>query len=160
MDKAAHVDIRPARAQDHAALLALSPRLTIGVAPWRDPDRVARAVRGWIESSLGSASDEGHAVLVAVLDGRIAGLVSLGQWEHFSGEVDAYVGELVTDGAAEGRGVGRALMAAAEEWAAERGLARITLDTGIRNDRARRFYAAFGFEEEDVRLSKRVQPRA
>jgi ribosomal protein S18 acetylase RimI-like enzyme len=56
----------------------------------------------------------------------------------------------------EGRGAGRALMAAAEEWAASRGLSRITLDTGARNNRARRFYESAGFEEEDIRLTKPV----
>lgn len=157
MDKAAHFEIRPARPGDRAVLLAMSSRLTIGVAPWRDPDRVAAAVRGWIESSLASAGQDGHAMLVAVLDGQVAGLVSLGEREHFTGQVDAYIGELVTDEAAEGRGAGRALMAAAENWAAGRGLARITLDTGIRNQRARRFYATAGFEEEDIRLSRRVR---
>jgi ribosomal protein S18 acetylase RimI-like enzyme len=157
MDTAAHFEIRPARPQDRAALLALSSRLTIGVAPWRDPAKVAAAVRGWVESSLASASQDGHALLVAVLDGQVAGLVSLGEREHFTGEVDAYIGELVTSEAVEGRGAGQALMAAAEAWAAGRGLARITLDTGIRNQRARRFYAAAGFEEEDVRLSRPVR---
>jgi GNAT superfamily N-acetyltransferase len=47
--------------------------------------------------------------------------------------MDAYVGELVIGSAFEGRGAGRALMAAAERWAAERGLSRITLDTGAHN---------------------------
>ena len=159
MDQAADFDIRPVRPQDHPALLALSARLTIGVAPWRDPAKVASAVRGWIESSLASAGDDGHAVLVAVHGGQVAGLVSLAEREHFTGEVDAYVGELVTAEAVEGRGAGRALMAAAEKWAAGRGLARLTLDTGIRNQRARRFYAAIGFEEEDIRLSRAVHPR-
>lgn len=58
----------------------------------------------------------------------------------------------------EGRGVGRALMAAAEKWAASRGLSPITLETGARNHRARRFYERAGFEEEDIRLSKPVEP--
>lgn len=159
MDKVAHADIRPVRPEDHPALLALSARLTIGVAPWRDPEKVAGAVRGWIESSLASAGDDGHAVLVAVHGGQVAGLVSLAERKHFTGEVDAYVGELVTAEAAEGRGAGQALMAAAQEWAADRGLTRLTLDTGIRNQRARRFYAAIGFEEEDIRLSRAVHPR-
>jgi GNAT superfamily N-acetyltransferase len=150
--------IRPARPGDRAALLALSARLTIGVAPWRDPAKVAAAVRGWVESSLATAGDPGHAMLVAVAGGRVVGLVSLGQREHFSGEVDAYIGELVSE--ADGSGIGQALLAAAEEWAARRGLSRITLDTGARNDRARRFYGRAGYLEEDVRLTKAVTAAA
>jgi GNAT superfamily N-acetyltransferase len=157
MPESADFHIRPVREEDHLALLELSPRLTIGAAPWRDPAGFAAAARGWIESSLASAHEDGRAVLVALLDGRVAGLVSLAERRHFTGEMDAYVGELVTDEALEGRGAGRALMAAAERWAAQWGLARITLDTGARNRRARRFYEWTGFEEEEIRFSKAVR---
>jgi ribosomal protein S18 acetylase RimI-like enzyme len=158
MSESSDFDIRPAREEDYPALLELSPRLTTGAAPWRDPARFAAAARGWIESSLASAHEDGHAVMVALLDGRVAGMVSLAEREHFTGDLDAYVGELVTDRAVEGRGAGQALMAAAEEWAAGRGLSRITLETGVRNQRARHFYGKAGYEEEEVRLSKAVRP--
>jgi ribosomal protein S18 acetylase RimI-like enzyme len=151
-------EIRPVRAEDHQAVLALSPRLTIGAPPWRDPARFAAAARGWIETSLASAEDAGHAVFVAVRGGRVAGVVSVAEREHFTGDRDAYVGELVTGAAVEGRGAGRALMAAAQHWAAQRGLYRITLETGAANERARRFYASLGYEEEEIRLSKPVDP--
>ena len=160
MSEAAGIYIRSVRDEDHHALLELSPRLVIGAAPWRDPAAVAAAARDWIESSLASAHEDGHTVLVAQLEGRVAGLISLVERRHFTGEVDAYVGELVTDEALEGRGVGRALMAAAEQWAAGRGLSRIILDTGARNHRARRFYERFGFEQEEIRFSKAVEGSA
>jgi ribosomal protein S18 acetylase RimI-like enzyme len=156
MAETADFHIRPVRDADHPALLEFSPRLTIGAVPWRDPPGFAAAARGWIESSLASAREDGHAVLVALLDGRVAGLVSVVERPHFTGEMDAYVGELVIGSAFEGRGAGRALMAAAERWAAERGLSRITLDTGAHNHRARRFYERAGFEEEEIRFSKAV----
>ncbi len=158
MTEPADFDIRPACEEDRPALLELSPRLTIGAVPWRDPAKFAAATRGWIESSLVSAHEDGHAVLVALLGNRIAGMVSLAEREHFTGDLDAYIGELVTDSAAEGSGAGRALMAAAEKWAASRGLSRITLETGARNHRARRFYEKAGYEEEEIRLSKAVRP--
>jgi ribosomal protein S18 acetylase RimI-like enzyme len=157
MTNRAEFDIRPAVPDDHTALLSLSPRLAFGVAPWRDSRKVADAVRGWITSSLASARQEGHAVFVALLGGQVAGLVSLAEREHFTREMDAYIGELVVAAAVEGRGCGRALMAAAEEWAAGRGLAHITLETGADNHRARRFYERAGFQEEDIRLTKPVQ---
>jgi ribosomal protein S18 acetylase RimI-like enzyme len=156
MSESADFHIRPVREDDNHALLELSARLTIGAAPWRDPAGFAAAARGWIESSLASAHEDGHAMLVAVLDGCVAGLISLVESRHFTGEVDAYVGELITAEAFEGRGVGRALMAAAQQWAAGRGLSRIILDTGAHNHRARHFYERFGFEEEQIRFSKAV----
>jgi ribosomal protein S18 acetylase RimI-like enzyme len=150
--------IRPAEPGDHPALLGLSPRLTIGVAPWRDPAKVATAVRGWITSSLASAGRDGHDVLVALAGDQAAGLVSLAEREHFTGELDAYIGELAVDAAFEGHGAGRALIAAADQWAAGRGLAHITLETGARNYRARHFYQRAGFQEEDIRFTKPVRP--
>jgi ribosomal protein S18 acetylase RimI-like enzyme len=156
MSESIEFQIRPVREEDHQALLGLSPRLTIGAAPWRDPAGVAAAARGWIESSLASAHEDGRAMLVALLDGRVAGLISLVERRHFAGEMDAYVGELITAEALEGRGAGRALMAAGRQWAAGRGLSRIILDTGAHNHRARRFYERFGFEEEEIRFSMAV----
>ena len=108
---------------------------------------------------LAAAEDEGHAVLVALKGEQVAGMVSLAEREHFTGSLDAYVGELVIHSAMEGCGAGRALMAAAGEWAISRGLTRITLETGARNDRARSFYERTGFEEEDIRLSKPIDTK-
>lgn len=156
MNQPPGLDIRPARPEDLPALTELSPRLTIGVAPWRSPEKVAGAVRGWIESSLAQAQHDGHAVMVAVLDDQIAGIVSVAEHKHWTGDRDAYIGELITHSAIEGRGVGRALLAAAEKWAAGRGLSMITLETGAGNHRARRFYKEAGYQDEDIRLAKRV----
>lgn len=74
--------------------------------------------------------------------------------KHFAGEVDAYIGELAVARGYERRGIGAALVAVAEAWSRERRYPRITLDTGAGNVGARAFYAALGFAEEDIRLSK------
>ena len=86
--------------------------------------------------------------------------MSLAERRHFTGQTDAYIGELVVDARLEGRGVGQALLAAAEDWAAGRGLAYITLETGTGNDRARHFYECAGYKGEEIRLTKpvRAQP--
>jgi len=75
---------------------------------------------------------------------------------HFTGTPEAYVGELVVAEEAEGRGVGRALMAAVEDWARAHGLGRVSLETGAANTAARGFYRALGYDESDVRLTKSV----
>jgi ribosomal protein S18 acetylase RimI-like enzyme len=154
--------VRPFEPEDQGAVLALSGRLTMGVAAWRDQQRVADAARGWVEGSLAAADRPGHAVFVAVAAGAkgakgdVVGFVSVGETKHFTGQIDGYVGELVTSEALEGRGVGRALMAAAENWARQRGLSNLTLETGAANVRARRFYQHLGYLEEEVRLTRRL----
>jgi GNAT superfamily N-acetyltransferase len=146
--------VREYDTDDRDALLTLATRLTIGVAPWRDPDAVAKTVRDWVAGSIDSAVQGRGAMFVATQDGTVVGFVSVGERRHFAGAVDAYVGELVTAEGVEGQGIGRALLDRAEAWARERGYPRITLETGARNARARRLYEHLGWELEDVRFSK------
>jgi len=134
--------------------MLLAPRLVIGVAPWRDAEAVRRAVAGWVEGSLDNAGAPDRAVWVAQAGEEVVGLVTAAERRHFTGEVDAYVGELVVDVDHERRGVGTLLLNAVEEWARRRGLRHLTLETGAANALARAFYARSGYREEDVRLTK------
>lgn len=139
---------------DHDAVVALADRLLIGRPAWRDGERWREVARSWVEGSAAAASDNGHAFFVAVEGERIVGLVSGSTRTHFTGDVDAYIGELVVDASAEGTGVGGALLRRIEGWAVEQGHTRITLETGAANDRARTFYDRAGYADEDVRLTK------
>lgn len=150
--------IREYTAADRDAIMALAPRLTEGVAAWRDPAAVLSAVQGWIASAAESATAPGHVVYVAVDGDRIVGVVAVAERTHFTGQVDAYVGELITAAGQERRGIARALMAAAEAWGAQRGLDYLTLETGAANHAARALYAALGYLDEDVRLTKEIRP--
>jgi ribosomal protein S18 acetylase RimI-like enzyme len=147
------VTVSAYRPDDRKAVLELAPRLSTGVAPWRPADGVRSAVRGWFEESVDSEGD-GQAVFVARMDGDVVGMVAVAEQRHWSGDLDAYVGELATAADREGRGIGRALLARAEEWARDRGLERITLETGAANTRARNFYRALGYLDEEVRLTR------
>ena len=148
------VHVREYTEADRQGVLALAPRLQEGVAPWRDPDAVLRAVTGWVSGSLDALPADDRAVFVAEDESGLVGVVTVGTQAHFAGDIDAYVGELIVHPNALRTGVGRALMAAAEDWARTRGLTRLTLETGAANDRARRFYASLGYVDEEVRLSK------
>jgi ribosomal protein S18 acetylase RimI-like enzyme len=150
------IEVRPIQPGDHAGALALAPRLTEGVAAWREPEAVLRAVCGWVQSSVDAAGQPDRAVYVAIADGRVAGVVTVAEKEHFIGQVDGYVGELVVASEFERRGIATQLMDAAEAWAAGRGLKFLTLETGAANRVARAFYARQGYLEEDIRLTKAV----
>lgn len=153
------IRIRRYQADDRGQVMSLAPRLTEGVAAWRDPAAVLPAVQGWIRDAVSSAGEPDHAVYVAADGDRVAGVVAVCERLHFTGQLDAYVGELVTRAGMERRGIASQLMAAAEQWAARRGLAFLTLETGAANHTARGFYAAIGYREEDVRLTKAITPR-
>lgn len=151
------VKIREYVVTDRDAIMALAPRLAEGKPPWRDDDAWLAATRGWIADAADSAGAADHAVFVAVDGDEIVGVVHVAERTHFTGQVDAYVGELITATGQERRGIARALMQAAEEWGAARGLDYLTLETGMRNLPARALYRAIGYLEEDVRLTKQIR---
>jgi ribosomal protein S18 acetylase RimI-like enzyme len=154
--QSAAIQIRPFQAVDRDGVMVLAPRLTEWVSAWRQPEAVLAAVRGWVSGSADKAGDDDHAFYVAAARDQVVGLVTVCEQAHFGGQVDAYVGELVVAADWEGRGVGTRLMRAAEGWAADRGLAFITLHTGADNGPARGLYTSLGFTPEDVRLTKPV----
>jgi len=155
---AENAQIREYIPADRDAIMALAPRLTQGMAPWRDDAAWLAAVQGWMRDAAEAAGQPGHVVYVAALEGdRVVGVVHVAERTHFTGQVDAYVGELVTATGMERRGIARALMAAAEAWGATRGLDHLTLETGAANHGARAFYATLGYLEEGVRLTMKIR---
>ena len=160
MTKQTTTHVRPYRPADYAQVMAIAPRLTEWVAPWRDPAAVLPAVQGWVRDSIEALSQPGRAVYVAADGDEVAGLVTVSEHTHFSGQVDAYVGELAVRAGLERRGIASQLMAAAETWAADRGLCFLTLETGAANQPARDLYRKLGYQEEGVRLTKAILPPA
>jgi GNAT superfamily N-acetyltransferase len=152
------IGLRPAEEADRVGILELAPRLAEGVAPWRDQAEALRAGRRWLEESLAAAAAGDGAVIVAAAPDGIAGVISVRPSAHFTGERDAYIGELVVADRAARHGIGRALVAAADEWARDQGLRNLTLHTGAFNTGARAFYADLGFAEEEVRLTRPIEP--
>lgn len=152
------IQVRPVGDDDRAGILELAPRLAEGVAPWRDPDEALLAGRRWLEESLDAAKSGDGIVLVASDSGGIAGVISVRSSTHFTGERDGYIGELAVADRASRRGIGRALVVAAETWARDNGLRNLTLHTGTFNTGARAFYAGLGFAEEEVRLTRPIGP--
>lgn len=68
-----------------------------------------------------------------------------------------YVGRitaLIVDESARGRGVGRALVAAAEQHLAERGCALIEVTSNQRRADAHAFYETLGYERTSLRFAK------
>jgi ribosomal protein S18 acetylase RimI-like enzyme len=152
----ATIRIRPYQPADRSHVMALAPRLTEWVASWRDPAKVLPAVQNWVRDSIDALSQPGHAFYVAADGNSIVGLVTFSERTHFTGQADAYVGELAVQAGMERRGIATQLMTAAEAWAAGRGLPFLTLETGAANQPARNLYAALGYQEEDIRLTKAI----
>ncbi|KAA9006296.1 GNAT family N-acetyltransferase [Paenibacillus spiritus] len=106
-----------------------------------------------------SEKDDHHGTLVALLDGRTAGMVSLTRVGSYYMQRDmAEITAIVVSEEHRGEGLGRRLMAAAEEWARARGCAQIFLRSGNRVEKApaHAFYRHLGFEQNGYRFSKSV----
>lgn len=151
------IDIRAATEHDKPAVLQLAPRLAEGLAAWRNREAAVLAARQWLTDSFAAAARQDGTVPVAVDKAGIAGVITINEQRHFTGEIDGYIGELAVASHAVRRGIGRALIAAAEAWAQDRGLRHLTLHTGIANIPARRFYATLGFHDEEIRLTRPLQ---
>lgn len=70
----------------------------------------------------------------------------------------AYVSDLVVLPEFRGRGIGRALLARAEEFAVEQGATLIQLSVLAKNSGPRRLYEQFGFEDFEMKMLKRLAP--
>lgn len=137
------IEIRPARQDDDAALIA------IDAATW-SPDATPAPRRENITTFFGSRLDPADA-LVAECDGAVVGYATL----HNAIPLSAHAHVLEINGvavhpAAAGQGVGRALVEAAVAEATRRGARKVSLRVLGPNAAARRLYARCAFVEEGV----------
>lgn len=103
-----------------------------------------------------------YAVLVAETDDGLAGFAEVSLRSYADGcdaanPVGYLEGWFVTE-AARRRGIGAALVKAAENWARERGCLEMASDTLLHNEDAQSAHRALGFEEVDrcVNYRKRL----
>ena len=135
------VQIRLARDDDRlplALLFAAVAEERDGIATEPPVDVEARAASWTLDGTF-----------VAVAGAEIVGSLHLEPSRHGFGEVGMAVGREW-----RGRGVGSALLAAAIEWARERGLHKLSLGVFAHNEAAIALYRKFGFIEEGRRVKQ------
>ena len=96
-------------------------------------------------------------------DGKLVGMIEL--WlKRPRGPAGARIPRLKVDlGLAvapewRGRGVGTALLAAAEDWARAHGAERMILDLDVHNEGAKRLYERVGYQVEALAMDKPITP--
>lgn len=151
--------IRPATPQDRAWILALAPRLHAfgppGPPPWRPLVQMDRAVARGLERVLEAPSPTAQILIAEGPGPESLGFMHVHTaTDFFTGEVHTHISDLVVAQAAEGRGVGRALLEAAEAWARERGHRLLTLNVFPTNRRALAVYERAGFAPDTMKLVK------
>lgn len=126
--------IEPASATNKAEVVALWQACEL-TRPWNDP-----------EADFDLALANPTSTILLARDGAsLGGSIMVG----FDGH-RGWVYYLATDPEQRGRGIGRALMLAGEEWLKARGCPRIRLMVRDDNTQATGFYQAIGYERQDV----------
>lgn len=150
--------IRDAIAGDRAPLVALLPRLAaFDLPPDRQPEDLWRGDGALLERHLrGEAPECFCLVAVDEADAPLGVALVRMQPEPLSHDPSAHLEVLALAPGAEGRGLGRALVDAAEARARERGARHMTLHVFARNTRARALYERAGYDGEMLRYRKRL----
>jgi GNAT superfamily N-acetyltransferase len=97
----------------------------------------------------------------AANDGGVVGWVHVRPMLTLESNPAAEIAGLVVDDGWHGRGVGRALVEAAETWAAEHGYAEMRVRSNVVRERAHEFYRRLGYEviKTQANFRKAVQRR-
>lgn len=94
-------------------------------------------------------------------DGDVVGFVTASRatGEFVEAEERGVVRNIYVRPAERGRGIGTALLAAAESHLAEQGVSVVSLEVMAENDAARRFYRRHGYDDHRLELRKPVGDR-
>ena len=141
--------IRHAQPGDAAALAQLMCELGYDTTKLEMQMRVQRI-----------AADERYRTFVAVCDGKVCGMIgtlTYPSYEHNnpSGRILA----LVILSTMRRRGIGRALIATAENDFAHRGIRRVALNTRMAREDAHKFYESLGYDRNGWRFVKQLSVR-
>lgn len=149
--------IRDATPADGDAILALMPRLAaFDVPASRNPEHLwkddAKLLQSWLDGQ-----EEGLVQVAVTDEQKLLGftLVRL-RPELLSHEPSAHLEAIAVDESAEGKGVARALLDAAERNALSQGAQTMTLHVFASNTRARDFYDRSGYDGELMRYIKDI----
>jgi ribosomal protein S18 acetylase RimI-like enzyme len=100
------------------------------------------------------------ALVARTDDGSLAGFVLVAKTHNdATGQLEA---SLLSQYVAEpyrGQALGHRLMAAAEDWARQQGLPRISLSVGVHNTLGQKLYESLGYQVETLRMSKKLNER-
>jgi putative acetyltransferase len=137
--------VRPARPEDAPAMAALFAT----VAAERDGIASEPPIEMAERTVVFARSAASTVVAEAGADGQVIGMLHVEASRHGYGELG-----MLVDRAWRGRGVGSALLAAAADWARDRGLHKLCLEVFAHNTAAIAAYRKAGYAEEGRRVAQ------
>jgi GNAT superfamily N-acetyltransferase len=133
--------VRPAAEGDLDAMVALLAELFSIEADFHpDAGRQRRGLAQMLQEP------ERRGILVAERRGRVVGMVTIQLVVSTAeGAASGWIEDMVVEATERGRGIGRRLLEAAEQWAVARGATRLQLLADAKNLPALRFYRRMGW---------------
>ncbi|WP_161497215.1 GNAT family N-acetyltransferase [Bradyrhizobium nitroreducens] len=133
------MSIRRAQASDYAAVRSLAETLAAHIEEPPPPLTLDRYVAFYVRE---------HApmhLFVALLEDRVVGMIA---WilthELYSAQAGLYISDIAVHADARRKGVGKALMMKAKEWASGQGVTKLGWDVWKHNASAMQFYQRLG----------------
>tara|TARA_Y100000991_G_scaffold145255_1_gene109770 strand:- start:25 stop:507 length:483 start_codon:yes stop_codon:yes gene_type:complete len=158
MNDNAEITFRHAAPADTSSLQHMLPQLAdFDIPSNRQPEQLWTGDLKLLNGIL--AGEKPNAFIEVAVDARRPqkplglAMISLGE-ELFNHEPSAHLEALVVDAQARGLGIGRKLLAHAEQCVRARGAHTLTLHVFSNNHRARSLYDAFDFDSELIRAVK------
>jgi RimJ/RimL family protein N-acetyltransferase len=151
------VIVRPAEPGDAGALVALASAVGAEPGGWLLSDATWRSVSDERRYVRALRRHPDGAVLVAEDAGAIVGRLSLARDPHPASSHVADLGLMVA-ATHRRRGVGTALLRAAEEWAADARVTKLELHVFPHNTAALALYERAGYEREGYRRAHYRRP--
>jgi len=151
----ADITVRPARDTDTVFIRSLSPALAAGAKLDWHTDAAVQAFQDAYINEMIAETSVPHITLIAEMGGTPTGFIHAREHrDDISGEACGTVPLLAVTASAQGNGIGKLLMEAAENWAKAQGYRLLHLEVFSTNNQARRFYDTLGFKPDTINMIK------
>lgn len=147
--------IRRYEQKDAKDVIELAKRFNgVSYMRYRDQAKMEAKQR---DLALKAVKENTENIFVAEDQGELFGYIELTiQEDYFTKKRQAYVSAISVASQGEGKGIGKALMKKAEEWALSHGLTEVILDVFKNNERAVGLYEHLGYQQEVVKMVKEL----
>jgi ribosomal protein S18 acetylase RimI-like enzyme len=159
MDTSSGIRIRLANADDDDFILGLVARFVeFELPPWRRRGECAKGIRDDLARHLAEQPPGSHVFVAEDDAGERVGFLHLQTVsDYFTGAQNCHVADVAVAPEREGRGIGSALLAHAEDWARQHRCRHLTLAVFPGNARARALYERHGFGIDLLRMAKPIR---
>lgn len=149
------INIRTASEKDYQFIYELSPRLAeVANLAWHSDEVIQTMQDGYINTVLNDTSVP-FTLLIAEDNETPLGFINVKEHkDEISEEMCAMVTLLAVSPIGQGKGIGKLLMQAAEQWTKQQGYRLLHLEVFANNDNAQGFYNNLGFKPEMITMVK------